>query len=139
MRSKLTPQLFRTRYGQSKQANIIAAKAINDRYEPEGVAAYSLHPGIIKSNLQAHGSGFLGGLTRVAVKVLPTQTVEEGARSTLYCATSNKASEQGGSYFAPVGKIDKRADRWIQDPKAVQALWDLSLKQLQQSGFAFDL
>lgn len=73
------------------------------------------------------------------MKVLPTATVEEGARNTLYCATSNEASAQGGQYFAPVGKVDGRADRWIRDPKAVQALWDLSLGQLERSGFAFDL
>lgn len=136
----LTQNLFsRKRYGHCKQASIIAAKAINNRYEQEGVAAYSIHPGIIKSNLQSHALGVLGGLTRVAVKVLPTLTVEEGARNTLYCATSHQASVQGGLYFAPVGKVDDRADRWIHDGKAVQDLWDLSINQLKQGGFAFDL
>merc|ERR1712070_951136 len=38
-------------YGDSKLANIVFAKELNERYKDKGVHAYSLHPGIISTNL----------------------------------------------------------------------------------------
>jgi len=131
--------LARQRYGHCKLASIIAAKAINDRYEQYGITACSLHPGIIKTNLQSHGPGILGALSRVSMNVFPTSSVEDGARTSLYCATSLDASVQGGLYFVPFGKIGHKADRWIQDTKAVQAVWELANSQLTRSGIVFDL
>lgn len=131
---------LRKRYGHSKQATIIAAKAINDRYGHLGIAAYSLHPGIIKTGLQSHDPGLFGAMTRIAMKVVPTATPIDGSRTSLYCATSPKAATQGGMFFVPFGKADTRPDKWLNDPSAVNKLWDLGLAQLtKKSGFHFEL
>jgi retinol dehydrogenase 12 len=124
------------RYGHCKQASIISTKAINDRYSGQGVTAYSLHPGIIKTNLQSNYPGMVGKLARVSMAITPTSTVQDGARTTLYCATSLEAAKHSGHFFVPFGKLDDhRAKRWIEDPEAVDKLWDLASKQLSTHGF----
>lgn len=132
-------EYLRRRYGHSKQASTIAAKAINDRYHHLGIAAYSLHPGIIKTNLQSHDTSLVGTITRAVMSIAPTSTAADGARTSLYCATSTKAADQGGSYFIPFGKLDHKADRWLNDPDAVTRLWELADNQLRKSGFEISL
>ncbi|KAH7235040.1 uncharacterized protein BKA55DRAFT_708999, partial [Fusarium redolens] len=114
------------RYGHCKQASIIAAKAITERYQPLGVTAYSLHPGIIKSGLQSHSNSIFGAMTRVAMKVGPTSTPLEGSMNSLFCATSSQAYEHAGRYYVPVQKLDDKANKWLDDPQAVGKLWDLA-------------
>ncbi|EHK16273.1 uncharacterized protein TRIVIDRAFT_39646 [Trichoderma virens Gv29-8] len=126
------------RYGHSKQASIIAAKAITDRYRDKGITAYSLHPGIIKSNLQSHDTSFLGMLTRAAIRVMPTLSPADGARTSLYCATSPSASLFAGRYFIPFGKIGTKENKWLDDAKAVNGLWTLATNQLKDHGFVIE-
>ena len=73
------------------------------------------------------------------MSVMPTLSAEDGARTSLYCATSYEASDQGGEYFVPFGKLDDKARRWTRDPKAVDGLWSFAIKQLQQHGFHFEI
>ena len=58
-------------YGQSKICNILFAKELSRRMAAEGapVAAFSLHPGVIRTNLSRH-MGFSGSVMR-AVFALP--------------------------------------------------------------------
>ncbi|KAM4057620.1 hypothetical protein HRG_014439 [Hirsutella rhossiliensis] len=86
------------RYGHCKQASIIAAKALTDRYSSSGITAYSVHPGIIQSNLQSHDTSVIGALSRMAMRIAPTSSAVDGARTSLYCATSPKAIEHAGFF-----------------------------------------
>lgn len=129
---------IRRRYGHCKQASIIAAKAITERYQPLGITAYSLHPGLIKSGLQSHSNNIFGAMTRVAMKVGPTSTPLEGSMNSLFCATTPQAYEHAGRYYVPVQKLDDKANKWLDDPQAVGKLWDLANKQLKDHGFVFE-
>ncbi|RSL73585.1 hypothetical protein CEP53_000669 [Fusarium sp. AF-6] len=126
------------RYGHCKQASIIAAKAITDRYRPSGIMAFSVHPGIIKSNLQSHDTSFLGTLSRTAMKIAPTSTPLDGARTSLFCVTSPRAVSAAGLYLIPFGKVDPRANKWLNDDEAVEKLWQLASGQLKRHGFAIE-
>ncbi|KPM42528.1 hypothetical protein AK830_g4061 [Neonectria ditissima] len=120
------------RYGHSKQASIRDAKEINDRYSSQGVTAYSVHPGIVKSNLQGHDPTIIGSVVRVAMKLAARDSPLHGALNSLYCATSSSAPSQGqGMFFTPVGKLDSRADKWISDRKGNAQLWQLGEDQLK--------
>ncbi|KAJ4251477.1 hypothetical protein NW762_011462 [Fusarium torreyae] len=125
------------RYGHCKEASIIAAQALTDRYKSFGVTAYSLHPGLIKSGLQSHSTSILGVMTRMAMKVGPTSTPLEGSMNSLFCATSPKAFESAGKYHVPVGKVDNKANKWLDDAQAVDKLWELASRQLKEHGFIF--
>jgi hypothetical protein len=73
------------------------------------------------------------------MSVAPTLAAADGARTSLYCATSPKAADQGGSFFVPFGKLDNRADRWLNSPDTVTQLWELANSQLRKSGFELNL
>jgi hypothetical protein len=80
----------------------------------------------------------IGTLARAAMKIAPTSSAIDGARTSLFCATSPKAPSHAGSYLVPFGKVDTKANKWLDDPIAVQKLWTLANEQLKQSGFTME-
>ena len=59
---------IRKRYCHSKLANIIHARALNDRYREKGISAYSVHPGVINTNLQNAGQGPFSAFVKYACR-----------------------------------------------------------------------
>ena len=113
----LTPPFTtRKRYAHSKLGSILHARALHDRFRHLGITAYSLHPGIIKTNLQAADPTLFGTFIRAAVGwgILPgTISIPDGARTTLFCAVDERAVEGSGGYFVPFGKVDgKGTGKW---------------------------
>lgn len=125
----------RRRYGHSKLASIIHARAIHNRYSSEGILAFSVHPGISKTNLQAGDPTIIGSLIRVMVRVLPTVKPLDAARTTLFCAASPDAPAHSGGFFMPYGKLDHHPDKWTDNEKTVTELWDQSERMLRDAGF----
>jgi NAD(P)-dependent dehydrogenase (short-subunit alcohol dehydrogenase family) len=144
-------------YGQSKTANILFAVALDKRGKPEGVRAFSLHPGsIVGTGLERHLSTAelqaAGVLDERGKPVLDPsrnlKTVEQGAATSVWCATSPRLNGIGGLYcencdVAPlVSEVDeaKRNSPEIRqvgsrplgvmpyavDPEAAERLWTLS-------------
>lgn len=64
-----------------------------------------------------------------------TLSVADGATSTLFCATGDAAVANSGGYFAPFGKVDKRAERWNKDEGVVDRVWDESERMVGGAGF----
>ncbi|KAK5171855.1 uncharacterized protein LTR77_003491 [Saxophila tyrrhenica] len=114
------------RYSHSKQAAIRSAKELNDRYSSQGVTAYSVHPGIIKSNLQQANGTFIGKVSQLSVALLAKTTPLEGSYNTLFCATSSEAPKFQGSYFEPVGKRSPKAETWLNEKDDNARLWNYS-------------
>jgi NAD(P)-dependent dehydrogenase (short-subunit alcohol dehydrogenase family) len=94
-------------YGQSKTANILFALELDERGESEGIRAFSLHPGsIVGTGLQKHlsreelqAAGVLdenGDPIRDPTKNL--KTAEQGAATSVWCATSSQLDNMGGVY-----------------------------------------
>ena len=124
------------RYGHSKLASVIHARALHNRLHEKGISAYSLHPGIILTNLQSKNPTFIGTLMKYAVKwgIAPgTVSVREGARTTLFCATSWEA--KSGEYYVPPGKVDEKADKYCGNGNLVEKLWTESERMLKEAGF----
>jgi NAD(P)-dependent dehydrogenase (short-subunit alcohol dehydrogenase family) len=93
-------------YGQSKTANALFARALDARMRADGVRAFSAHPGGILTPLQRHlekkemiAMGWLdeNGEIPERVKAL-FKTPEQGASTTVWCATSPLLSGMGGVY-----------------------------------------
>ncbi|KAH6667092.1 hypothetical protein F5X68DRAFT_176877 [Plectosphaerella plurivora] len=121
------------RYGHAKQASIRDAKEINDRFGSKGVTAYSVHPGIVKTNLQSTDPSMIGSLMRMTMKLAPSASALDGALNSLFCATSPRAPAVGqGRYFVPVAKLDSVADVWLNDTETNARLWEESAKRLEQ-------
>jgi NAD(P)-dependent dehydrogenase (short-subunit alcohol dehydrogenase family) len=135
-------------YGQSKSANALFALGLDRRGEPDGIRAFSLHPGSIVTDLARHLDA--ADLRRVGAtdeagnwrsrEESGFKTVEEGAATQLWCATSPQLDGMGGVYCedcdiaVPVGPDP--ADHgpgvrpWAMDPEAAERLWTLSEQRI---------
>jgi len=92
-------------YGQSKLANLLAARAFNERLRGTSVTANAVHPGVIGTNLSRDVGGFSGWLLRnPAVSALSerllNKSVAEGASTQCFVATHPSLEGVGGRYFA---------------------------------------
>lgn len=91
-------------YGQSKTANALFARALNNK--AEGLEAFSVHPGGIMTDLQRHLSteeqvqlGWLDADGNLPDAVKPFfKTPTQGAATTLWAATSPMLQGKGGVY-----------------------------------------
>ena len=113
-------------YGNSKLSGILFAKSLQARYAERGISAFSLHPGVVATEL-----GRQGKLNTLIWKgfAFAMKTAEEGAGTSIHCATSPDALKDAGSYFdvcAPSTSLSKRA----LDPALAEALWNKTEQEI---------
>ncbi|KAL1006604.1 hypothetical protein UPYG_G00074350 [Umbra pygmaea] len=113
-------------YGQSKLANILCTRALAKRLQGTGVSVFSLHPGVVQSELWRH----LNTPVQVAVKVFRpfTKTSVEGAQTSIYCAVQPGLEKESGAYYSNCAPA--RCSRTASDDELAQKLWELSCKML---------
>lgn len=96
-------------YGQSKTANVLFALELDRIGKQHGIRAFSLHPGrIIETNLKKYLSTeelkAAGALDKNGEKINsstnPLKTIEQGASTSIWCATSPALNNMGGVYCA---------------------------------------
>lgn len=81
-------------YAVSKLANVLHAQELARRLQGTGVTTYSLHPGAIASNVWRRVPWPID-----AVMKLFMRSSEEGARTSIYCATSPDVADDSGKYY----------------------------------------
>ena len=108
-------------YGVSKLANILFSAYLAKVLAGTGVSTYSLHPGVVDTEVWRELPGFLRPLLRLRGLLTP----EEGAQTTLYCALQAPASESGLYYDK--SRI-KTPSRIAQDAQLAEQLWHQSLQ-----------
>jgi retinol dehydrogenase-12 len=81
-------------YAVSKLANVLFSSALARRLAGSGVSTYSLHPGVIASDIWRAVPWPIRPLLKL--RMIST---EEGAKTTLYCATSLDVAAQSGLYY----------------------------------------
>jgi len=128
-------------YGQSKTANVLFAVELDRRLAAQGVHAYTVHPGVIPTNLRRY-------LPKEMIEMLKSQalsnpgaekTVEQGAASTVWAATSADLDGRGGSYIqdctvvVPSGTVESAVMAYALDPQAAQRLWTISEEMIGQT------
>lgn len=123
-------------YGQSKTANILFAVGLDARGEAHGVRAFAVHPGGILTDLARHMSEEeVRASIENSNKVEPLKTVEQGAATTVWCATSPQLAGKGGVYcenvdIAVIAPADATIRRGVKDqavdPKRADRLWSAS-------------
>ena len=129
-------------YGQSKTANILFSQRLDLNGVHEGVRSFSVHPGRIMStnlirhltdqDLRAMGMHDANGSPTAAAA---GKTLEQGAATTVWCATSETLEGHGGVYCEDVNVAVVASDQdhgkqgvkaWAVDPINAQRLWLLS-------------
>jgi NAD(P)-dependent dehydrogenase (short-subunit alcohol dehydrogenase family) len=85
-------------YARTKLANLLFTYELARRLEGTGVTVNALHPGFVASRFMA-GNGALGWFMR-RWAVLFAVSAEEGAKTSVYLATSPEVEGVTGKYFA---------------------------------------
>jgi retinol dehydrogenase 12 len=81
-------------YSVSKLCNVLHAKHLAQRLAGSGVSTYALHPGVIASNVWRHVPW---GLRQLMTLFMASN--EQGAATSLHCASSEAAAAQTGLYY----------------------------------------
>ncbi len=81
-------------YGVSKLANLLFSAELGRRLAGSGVTTYSLHPGVVASEVWRALPRPLQWLAKRRMI-----TVEAGAATTLFCATAPALASETGSYY----------------------------------------
>lgn len=113
-------------YGQSKLANLIYARQCAKHW-PQ-ITFASVHPGIVKTDLQTGGGNLLmRGFQAIIVPILGV-AVEEGAKSQLWAATAKGVVN--GEYYEPVG-VPGRGSSLSKSEELGDKLWAYTQKELE--------
>ena len=105
-------------YAVSKLCNVLFTQELARRTAGSGVTTYALHPGVVASDIWR----------RVPWPVRPLMmrrmlTVDEGAATSLYCATSPDVAQDSGKFYE---KCAERAPSRVATPELAAELWKRS-------------
>lgn len=107
-------------YEVSKLANVLFTKELARRLEGSGVNAYAVHPGVVATDAWRRvPPPFRWLIKRFMI------TPEDGAKSTLVCATAPELATQNGRYYTVFGK-EKEPSRVADDLDLAKTLWTKS-------------
>jgi WW domain-containing oxidoreductase len=111
-----------TSYGQAKLCNVLMANELGRRYGAEGLTACSVHPGNLVTTEIGRGSFVM----RLVMKLVSpfTKTPNQGAATTVLCATHPVASDLDGKYFNHCKP--QRSSPEANDPGVAVRLWEIS-------------
>lgn len=109
-------------YARSKLANLLFTYELAKRLEGTGITVNALHPGLVATNLMAN-NGRIGRLLRVLLS-LKGISEEEGARTSIFLATSPEVEGNTGQYF--VNQKAVQSSQASYDKSAAGRLWQAS-------------
>jgi retinol dehydrogenase 12 len=112
-------------YGRSKLANILFTRTLAKRLAGSNVTANCLHPGLI-----ATGIGQSQPLARLVWKLIVLCrggiSVEEGAKTSLYLATSPQVAGLSGGYYAKCRPAQLQTRAEAVSDAVCERLWKVS-------------
>lgn len=108
-------------YQVSKLANVLFTKELSRRIGPTGVRSYALHPGVVATDVWRR----IPWPFRAAIKAFMIKP-EEGAETSLYCATSPEVADHDGRYYDTCR--ERPPSKVSQDAPLARALWDKSVE-----------
>jgi retinol dehydrogenase 12 len=102
-------------YAVSKLCNVLFSQELARRLDGSGVVSYALHPGVVASDIWR----------RVPAPVRPLVTrrmltVQQGARTSLYCATAPESALRSGAYYEDCAE---RQPSRVATAELGEALW----------------
>jgi NAD(P)-dependent dehydrogenase (short-subunit alcohol dehydrogenase family) len=117
-------------YAQSKLAVVMYTYELAQRLEGTGITVNCLHPGgFVATNLGQEGMPpFLRKVGQVVLSLLGTSP-EEGAKTSLYLASSPKVENITGRYF--VKCVPKRSAEASYDKSLQRQVWEEGTKLIQ--------
>jgi NAD(P)-dependent dehydrogenase (short-subunit alcohol dehydrogenase family) len=105
-------------YAVSKLANVLFSQELARRAEGRGITTYALHPGVVASDIWRR----VPWPARPLIK-LRMISPEDGARTSLYCATAPEVAQVSGRFYE---KCREREASAVATPELAGTLWQRS-------------
>lgn len=86
-------------YEQSKLANVLFTNELAERLKGTNVTANSLHPGFVKTQIGNKNASWYSSLFWTIATKLGAISVEDGAKTSVYLASSTEVKNITGKYF----------------------------------------
>jgi NAD(P)-dependent dehydrogenase (short-subunit alcohol dehydrogenase family) len=106
-------------YMVAKLANVLFANELARKLKGTGVTAYSLHPGVVATDVWRSVPKFAQPLIKLFML-----SEEQGAATSLHCALSAEAAKETGLYYDSCKP--QEASKLAQDPALARQLWEQS-------------
>jgi NAD(P)-dependent dehydrogenase (short-subunit alcohol dehydrogenase family) len=108
-------------YAVSKLANVLFTRELARRIGPSGVHSYAVHPGVVASD----------AWRRIPWPIRPLMksfmiTNDDGARTSVYCATSPEVADHDGRYYHDCR--ERAPNPLADDPALARTLWERSVE-----------
>lgn len=110
-------------YSQSKLANVLFTYELARRLEGTHVTANVLHPGFVRTKFGHNNNWLVRNFTRVFQRITGI-SVEAGAQTSIYLASSPEVEGMTGQYFVKKKAIRSNAESYNED--IAKRLWDIS-------------
>lgn len=116
-------------YNNSKLCNVLFARQLAKRLQEKDVSVCSLHPGnMISTNL----SRYWWFYRLIFTLVRPfTKSLQQGASTTVYCATAIELTGVTGVYFNNCFKCDESAI--AKSDQLSETLWNISIDMIKRA------
>jgi NAD(P)-dependent dehydrogenase (short-subunit alcohol dehydrogenase family) len=92
-------------YSQSKLANILFTRELARRLKETNIKTFSLHPGVIASDLNRNLSGLMSFVDTYLFQLFKINTFL-GCQTTLFCTLDDKINRESGALFANCEKTE---------------------------------
>ncbi|TRX92269.1 hypothetical protein FHL15_006884 [Xylaria flabelliformis] len=127
-------------YAQSKVAMLLFSSALASRFDPQEVAAFSVHPGNIRTNLQVNlqdPAAFKAAVEWVTEKTghfarEEFKTLQQGSSTTLVAALDETVIGSSGCYLADAQVASVKPEQLKAGPELSEKLWSLSENLVHQ-------
>jgi len=118
-------------YSISKLANVVYTRELSRRYSMDKVTSYSLHPGVVSTDVLRNlfqQYPILETLMSVTKPLLMLffKNSKEGAQTTICCAVEEGMEQFSGEYFSDCAMIAPSAD--AKNESFAKTLWDFSMQ-----------
>ena len=116
-------------YGASKLSNILFVKELADQLARTKVVAVSLHPGVIKTNLQRT----MGGVMSTLVGWVSDKTIPQGASTSITGCLDPSLEQHRGAYLSDCAVALPNAVAQDVDGTMRKALWATTQAQIDEA------
>lgn len=110
-------------YGQSKLANLLFTYELSRRLSGSGITANALHPGFVATQFGKNNGSFMGAMMGIAQR-FGAISPEQGARTSIYLASSPEVQGVTGKYFTKCKEIASSPASMDRD--SMRKLWEIS-------------
>lgn len=117
-------------YSDSKLANVLFTYELARRLHGTGVTANAVHPGSVATGFAHNTPGLLHQVMNIMHRF--SLTPEEGARTTIYLASSPEVEGIGGKYFDKSKAV--QSSKVSYDEEAARRLWEISERMTGLAG-----